>query len=77
MVSSFNDLMAAAGEVIEREEFGYRYRAGECESHRRLLEVLKTRDPLKAQAEMEAHIQKTVDLLEAIRKRPRKDKVER
>lgn len=63
VVSSFNDLMAAAGEVIEREEFGHPYRAGEYESHRRLLDVLRTRDPFRAQAEMEEHIQKTVDLL--------------
>ena len=71
VVSSFNDLMVSAGGVIEREEFGYQYRLGEYESHRALLEVLQSRDPLRAQLEMEAHIQKTVDLLIAIRSKPR------
>ena len=67
VVSSFNELMAAAGEVIEREEFGQSYRNEECTSHCELFEILRKRDPLLAQTAMEEHIQKTVDRLESIR----------
>ena len=69
VVSSFNSLMAAAGQVIERESVGYEYRVGEYESHRELLKVLLTRDPAKAQIAMEEHIQITIDLLQRVQSR--------
>lgn len=68
VVSSFNSLMTAAGEVIERVHAGSTYRRKEYESHARLLKVLRTRDPDAAQKEMEKHVQQTVDMLEKIRK---------
>ena len=63
VVSSFNSLMIAAGNVIEQVHFGWEYRNAEYESHARLLKVLRRGDPAKAQTEMEEHIQKTVDEL--------------
>ncbi|MBV9675604.1 MAG: FadR family transcriptional regulator [Acidobacteriaceae bacterium] len=66
VVSSFNSLMVAAGEVIECEKVGYEYRMGEYESHRELLEVLLTRDSARAQIAMEDHIQITIDVLQRV-----------
>ncbi len=66
VVSSFNSLMVAAGEVIERDRVGYEYRAGEYKSHRELLDVLLTRDPVRAQIAMEDHIQITIDVLQRV-----------
>lgn len=71
VVASFNALMVSAGEVIEREFMGPAYRTAEFESHRRLLEVFRTRDPDLARREMEIHISKTVDDLVAVRDRSR------
>lgn len=67
VVSSFNSLMTAAGNVIEQAHFGSDYRKAEYESHARLLEVLRSGDAAKAQTEMENHIQKTVEDLVCIR----------
>ncbi len=66
VVSSFNSLMVAAGQVIEREQIGYEYRMGEYESHRELLEVLLARDAARAQVAMEEHIQLTIDALQRV-----------
>lgn len=71
IVSSFNALMAAAGEVIERDEVGQAYRNAEYTSHCELFDVLRRRDPLHAQAAMEEHIQKTVDRLSLLQARSR------
>ena len=69
VVASFNSLMAAAGELIERDAVGQAYRTGEYESHRDLYTVFLKRDPQLAFSEMEAHIQKTINTLEALRAR--------
>jgi GntR family transcriptional repressor for pyruvate dehydrogenase complex len=69
VVSSFNLLMVAAGEVIERDEVGYTYRIGEYESHLELYGVIRKGDPDRAQAAMQEHIQKTVDALQIARAR--------
>ena len=69
VIASFNSLMAAAGELIERDAVGYAYRVAEYESHRDLYAVLRQRDPLLAHSEMEAHVQKTVDTLLALQAR--------
>lgn len=74
-VSSFNALMVAAGEIIERDEVGVQYRMREYESHRELYEVLKLRDPDRAQRAMQEHIQKTVDVLESVRSRSSRGKL--
>jgi GntR family transcriptional repressor for pyruvate dehydrogenase complex len=74
VVSSFNLLMAAAGEVIEKEEVGYEYRVGEYQSHRDLLDVFLTRDAVGSQKAMEVHIQKTVEALERVRGRREREK---
>jgi GntR family transcriptional repressor for pyruvate dehydrogenase complex len=73
VISSFNSLMTSAGSVIERDQIGYEYRIGEYESHKQLFDVLQTRDPDRAQVEMEAHVTKTVDLLVAIQKKRHPD----
>jgi GntR family transcriptional regulator, transcriptional repressor for pyruvate dehydrogenase complex len=67
VVASFNSLMVTAGEVIEREQVGVEFRLGEYESHRELLQALRSRDADRARREMEAHIGKTVEALMAIR----------
>lgn len=69
IVSSFNILMASGGALIERENVGSQYRIEEYESHRRLLEALRTRDPDKAQHEMEHHVAGTIDMLDGITQR--------
>jgi GntR family transcriptional repressor for pyruvate dehydrogenase complex len=74
VVSSFNELMVVAGEVIERDEIGYKYRIGEYQSHLDLYNVLKDRDPDRAQAAMQEHVQKTVDALRLVRERPKSNK---
>src|SRR5262249_5494400 len=51
IVSSFNLLMASGGAVIERDNVGYQYRLDEYESHRRLYEALRSRDPDRAARE--------------------------
>jgi GntR family transcriptional repressor for pyruvate dehydrogenase complex len=68
IVSSFNQLMASGGVLIESKEVGYPYRLKEYESHRDLYEALKSRDPDKAQHVMEEHISLTIDALEDIYK---------
>ena len=73
VVSSFNLLMVAAGEVIEREEIGYPFRASEYDSHFELYQVLRSRNPESAQRAMELHIQKTADILELVRSRKQKN----
>lgn len=69
IVSSFNILMASGGALIERERGGSQYRIEEYESHRRLFEALRTRDPDKAQHEMEHHVGATIDMLDGISQR--------
>ena len=69
IVSSFNLLMASGGALIERENVGSQYRIEEYESHRRLFEALRTRDPEKAQHEMEHHVGATIDMLDGIAQR--------
>jgi GntR family transcriptional repressor for pyruvate dehydrogenase complex len=69
IVSSFNLLMASGGALIERENVGSQYRREEYESHRRLFEALRTRDPEKAQHEMEHHVGATNDMLDVIARR--------
>ena len=68
VISSFNELMRSAGAVIERDQVGYEYRLGEYESHRELFEALQTRNPERAQTEMELHVTKTVDMLRKIQR---------
>lgn len=66
IVASFNLLMASGGALIERENVGCQYRLGEYESHRRLYEALRTRDPDQAQHIMEEHINETLETLREI-----------
>lgn len=66
IVSSFNLLMAAGGQLIERDNVGYQYRIGEYESHRELFEALKSRDPDRAQHVMEEHVTETLDHLQKV-----------
>jgi GntR family transcriptional repressor for pyruvate dehydrogenase complex len=70
VIASFNSLMAAAGELIERNAVGYAYRVAEYESHRDLYRVIRKRDPQLTHFEMEAHVQQTVDILLEIQSRP-------
>lgn len=70
IVSSFNLLMASGGALIESENVGSQYRVDEYESHRRLYEALRSRDPERARCEMEEHIEGTVTLLTEISRRP-------
>jgi DNA-binding FadR family transcriptional regulator len=72
VIASFNSLMAAAGELIERDAVGYAYRIAEYESHRDLYTILCQRDPQLAHSEMEAHVQKTVDALQLLQTRSAK-----
>lgn len=65
IVSSFNLLMASGGVLIERENVGSEYRIAEYESHKRLYEALKSRDPERVQHEMEEHIGLTLHQLGA------------
>lgn len=67
IVSSFNSLMAQAGQIIEDGEYSHVFRGSEYASHLRLYNVLKTRDPEAAQREMEDHITRTIRTLEQIR----------
>ena len=69
VVSSFNLLMVAAGGVIERDEIGYQYRIGEYQSHLELYNVIKKRDPDRAQIAMQEHVEKTVMALQIVRAR--------
>ena len=66
VITSFNALMVAAGELIEVGDSGASYRMNEYRSHRELLDVLLRRDGSAAQAAMEAHVQKTVDALQKL-----------
>ena len=72
VIASFNSLMAAAGELIERDAVGYAYRIAEYESHRDLYTILCQRVPQLAHSEMEAHVQKTVDALQSLQTRSAK-----
>ncbi len=63
IVSSFNLLMAAGGALIERHDPRPQYRIAEYESHRKLLEALRTGDPDMAQRAMEDHIGETLAML--------------
>ncbi len=63
IVSSFNLLMAAGGALIERHDTRPHYRIAEYESHRKLLEALRTRDPDIAQRAMEDHVGETLSML--------------
>ena len=74
VVASFNSLMASAGEVIEHAHAGSRYRSAEVASHRRLLNVLRLRDPERAQREMEDHVDKTINQLRSIRNKRRQSR---
>ncbi len=69
VVSSFNELMVAAGDVIERDETGQEYRNEECDSHCELFRVLRRRDAMHAQIAMEEHVQLTVDRLLRLREK--------
>ncbi len=66
IVSSFNLLMAAGGALIERHNPGREYRVAEYESHKKLLETLRTRDPEFAQRSMEDHVGLTLSMLTEI-----------
>ncbi|HZT30840.1 MAG TPA: FadR/GntR family transcriptional regulator [Bryobacteraceae bacterium] len=66
IVSSFNLLMAAGGQLIERENVGYQYRLSEYESHRELFEALRSRDPDRAQHVMEEHVTETLETLQGL-----------
>ena len=53
---------------------GSRYRSAEVASHRRLLNVLRLRDPERAQREMEDHVDKTINQLRSIRNKRRQSR---
>ena len=63
IVSSFNLLMAAGGALIERHDSHPQCRMAEYESHRKLLEALRTRDPEIAQRAIEDHVGQTLSML--------------
>jgi GntR family transcriptional repressor for pyruvate dehydrogenase complex len=65
VISSFNGLMSKTGRLLEAQG-GHSHRAHEYTSHRDLLRVLRRRDPEAARNAMAAHIQETMDALEAV-----------
>ncbi len=66
IVASFHLLMAAGGALIESQSPTQEYRLEEYQSHRRLLEALRTGDPDVAQHAMESHIGQTLSALNEI-----------
>ncbi len=66
IVSSFNQLMASGGALIERENGSEEYYMAEYRSHRELYEAIRSRNPERAQRAMESHVTETLDTLREI-----------